>query len=80
MVTPAVMTYCGVETSLFVRLTSLGVHKIRATARRVSDAHLWEHCLASAKNILNYCHFLGDKLVHWTSGALDDIGDEPVPQ
>ena len=53
---------------------------MRATARRVCDACLWEHRLERAQNLLNYRHILGDELVNRTYGSLEDIWDEPYPQ
>ena len=41
---------------------------VRATARRVRDALLWEHRPARAPNLLNSRHMVGDELVNCTDG------------
>ena len=49
----------------------------RATAR-VYDAHLWEHRLAHAQNLLHYNHIDGDERVNWSDDDWDDLWDEPA--
>ena len=61
-----------------VLLTSLGVRKIRATARRARDDLLRENRLARVQSLSDSRHILCDRLVNGTDCAWDGIWDEPV--
>ena len=72
------LTSCGVEPFLPVRLTFLGVRKMRGTARRIRDACLEEHRLERSQHLSDSWWILGDKLVNRTYCGWDDLWDEPA--